>query len=50
MQAIVAELQLRERVLLFLDMTTGLRRGELAGLKWQDIDFEICKSMSTGRS
>ena len=40
MQAIVAELQLRERVLLFLDMTTGLRRGELAGLKWQDIDFE----------
>lgn len=40
MQAIVAELQLRERVLLFLDMATGLRRGELAGLKWQDIDFE----------
>jgi integrase len=40
MQAIVAELQLRERVLLFLDMTTGLRRGELAGLKWKDIDFE----------
>jgi integrase len=40
MQAIIAELQLRERVLLFLDMTTGLRRGELAGLKWQDIDFE----------
>jgi len=40
MQAIIAEMQLRERVLLFLDMTTGLRRGELAGLKWQDIDFE----------
>jgi integrase len=40
MRAIIAELQLRERVLLFLDMTTGLRRGELAGLKWQDIDFE----------
>jgi integrase len=39
MQAIVAELQLRERVLLFLDMVTGLRRGELAGLKWEDIDF-----------
>jgi integrase len=40
MQAIVAELQLRERVLLFLDMATGLRRGELAGLRWGDIDFE----------
>ena len=39
-QAIVAKLQLRERVLLCLDMATGLRRGELAGLKWEDIDFE----------
>jgi len=25
--------------LIFLDMVTGLRRGELAGLKWADIDF-----------
>jgi integrase len=40
MQAIIAELQLRERVLLFLDMVTGLRRGELAGLRWGDIDFK----------
>jgi integrase len=39
MQAIVARLQLRERVLLFLDMATGLRRGELTGIKWGDIDF-----------
>jgi integrase len=38
-QAIVAELQVRERVLLFLDMATGLRRGELAGVKWHDFDF-----------
>lgn len=38
-QAIIAELQLRERVLLFLDMATGLRRGELAGVKWHDFDF-----------
>ena len=30
---------LRERVLLFLDMVTGLRRSELAGLKWEDVDF-----------
>jgi integrase len=39
-QKIVAELDLRERVLVFLDMASGLRRGELAGLKWQDFDFE----------
>jgi integrase len=39
-QKIVAELELRERVLLFLDMASGLRRGELAGLKWLDFDFD----------
>jgi integrase len=39
LQAIVAELQLRERVLVFLDMSTALRRGELAGVKWFDFDF-----------
>lgn len=40
MQQLVVSLQLRERVLVFLDMVTGLRRGELAGLKWEDADFE----------
>ena len=40
LQAIIAKLQLRERVMLFLDMATGLRRGELCGIKWKDIDFE----------
>jgi integrase len=39
MQKLIASVRLRERVLLFLDMVTGLRRGELAGLKWQDVDF-----------
>ena len=39
LQVIVAELDLRERVLLFLDMATGGRRGELAGIKWRDFDF-----------
>ena len=39
MRAIVAKLQLRERVLLFLAMVTGLRRGEFTGIQWGDIDF-----------
>ena len=29
----------RERAMVFLDMAAGLRRGELAGLKWGDFDF-----------
>jgi len=37
---ILGRLQMRERLLLFLAMTTGLRQGELAGLQWKDIDFE----------
>src|SRR5215469_18948253 len=39
MQKLISAVPLRERVLIFLDMVTGLRRGELAGLKWQDVDF-----------
>lgn len=27
------------RALVWLDMTSGLRRGELAGLRWEDIRF-----------
>jgi len=38
-QAIIAKLQLLERVLLFWDMASGLRRGELAGVQWWDYDF-----------
>jgi integrase len=26
--------------MVFLDMPSGLRRGELAGLKWEDFDFK----------
>lgn len=40
MQDILAQLLSRDRTLVLLSMVTGLRRGELAGLKWQDIDFE----------
>jgi integrase len=35
----LGRLQLRERVLVFLAMATGLRQGELVGLQWRDIDF-----------
>jgi len=40
MQALLAELGERERTLVFLAMVTGLRMGELAGLKWKDVDFD----------
>jgi integrase len=40
MQEILAGLQPRDRTLVLLSMVTGLRRSELAGLKWQDIDFQ----------
>jgi len=39
MQDILERLLPRDRTLVLLSMATGLRRGELAGLKWQDIDF-----------
>jgi integrase len=34
MQKLLAGLGLRERAMVFLDMPSGLRRGELAGLQW----------------
>ena len=39
-RALLAELELRDRTLVLLDAGTGLRVGELLGLKWQDVDFE----------
>jgi integrase len=40
----------RLEVLLTLAITTGMRRGEIVGLKWQDIDFEtrslhVCRTV-----
>ncbi len=40
MRSILGGLSIREKALISLDMVTGIRRGELAGLKWGDIDFD----------
>jgi integrase len=39
-QSLLAALEIRERAMVFLDMPSGLRRGELAGLIWGDFDFK----------
>src|ERR1700694_3497242 len=39
-QLLLAALGIRERAMVFLAMPSGLRRGELAGLKWEDFDFK----------
>jgi len=40
MQGLLASFRVRERAMVSLDMPSGLRRGELAGLTWGDFDFE----------
>ena len=40
LRALIPQLSDRDRTLVLLDACTGLRVGELLGLKWSDVDFE----------
>jgi integrase len=40
LNALFDQLSHRDRAMALLDVVTGLRRSELIGLKWKDVDFE----------
>ena len=39
-RSLLCELEDRERVMVLLAGSTALRRGEMFGLRWEDVDFE----------
>src|SRR6266851_5895244 len=39
LRRLFSELGLRERAMIVLEALTGIRRSELMGLKWKDVDF-----------
>ncbi len=46
-QALLPELSQRERVMVLLAGSTGLRRGELIAHRWREIDFELSQASVT---
>ena len=48
-QSLLANLRFRERTLVLLAVTTGLRRSEIFALKWKDVDFQA-KQIQVTRS
>jgi integrase len=48
-QGLLASLRFRQRTLVLLAVTTGLRRSEIFALKWKDVDFQA-KQIHVARS